>query len=1156
MDSDPIEDTPAKRRRVEEDSEDEYGAHPFDDATATLLLDRPSPPAELTSPADFSSPLAPAHLTQPTQILHATSPTSNNKLSQILVPGTSPQQHPSVQRPTVSSSSPAPRLPPAIAPPGTNFRPPIYLSSVPAILSDSEEDHLMKSDSGDELGRSNADIEPTVFRTGPSQAIEDSQAAIRRFMSQYEYKAPNPRKRPADDFVSAYANASRPPARPVKQHAPSRAQPVEADIDPYEVIGDYNVINKINELKDVFPQFTYKTVWEAFLAKNRNKNDTLQYLAELADKETSRKNSVSIDLTQSDDGIGVASVRKPIPQPKPTSKRQLQGQHATLINKYSHSSRQLREVEEEDEEPVKRRRLVRGRRYSSPKLSQPQLPSSPPREVWAEPASITIDSGSDDSDVGKADDVGTLSREARLLKLVNTSTALDLMDIANCSKQDAELIITKRPFKSLKKVRRVKESEDSDAPKKGKGGSNKRGVGDRFVDVALGVLKGFEAVDRLVAECQTLGNAIKREMRTWGLKTSEPTEEITLGNLDDASSDSVSKNDSGVGTPRSSPQPERHSKNRAKSRFLQQPANMSSMLILKDYQIVGLNWLNLLWSKDISGILADEMGLGKTCQVISFLSHLLEIGKKGPHLVVCPSSTLENWARELNRFSPELKIEIFHGSKQERDDLAHHLINELKTGKDISSDPPFNVIVTTYEIARKKGSDHAFLRRLGFQTAIFDEGHMLKNSGTDRYRMLMNIPAQWRLLMTGTPLQNNLQELVSVLAFMMPDLFADCEHDLSQIFKHKAKASDEDHAALLSKERITRARSIMAPFVLRRRKEQVLKDLPTKHTRIEYCNMTPTQKELYDEYATEHQRLLAARAAGEKIDTGVSYLMLRRQAAIHPLLFRRHFDDKVIEKMASKVPKKGKYKGWSDLKTKEWWEWYSDFQLHQHCEQYPELSRFDQLKGDEWMDSGKVQKLLEILKKHGAKGDRTLVFSQFTTVLDILEAVFESAKITFSRIDGAVSVAERQDLIDQFAEDETIQVFMLSTKAGGTGINLACANKVVIFDSSFNPHDDIQAENRAHRIGQKREVEVVRLITKGTIEEQIHALGNSKLLLDERVSGEDETGDKVTKKAQKMIEDMLLKKQEDDVVIEEGAKGDLKDLFADGLRNAGVEIFS
>jgi SWI/SNF-related matrix-associated actin-dependent regulator 1 of chromatin subfamily A len=173
----------------------------------------------------------------------------------------------------------------------------------------------------------------------------------------------------------------------------------------------------------------------------------------------------------------------------------------------------------------------------------------------------------------------------------------------------------------------------------------------------------------------------------------------------------------------------------------------------------------------------------------------------------------------------------------------------------------------------------------------------------------------------------------------------------------------------------------------------------------------------------------------------------------------------------------------------------TDFELHSFCEKYPtSMSQFA-LEDEEWMDSGKVTKLCELLIKFKADGDRVLVFSQFTMVMNILEAVMETLGMRFFRLDGQTKIDERQDMIDQFYEEEDITVFLLSTKAGGAGINLACANKVIIFDSSFNPQEDIQAENRAHRVGQKREVEVIRLVTRGTIEEQIHALGETKLAL-------------------------------------------------------------
>jgi len=1145
MESDPIEDSPAKRHNANVDSDDEYGSSVFDEGTATLLLQRQSPPApDVTSP-DFSSP-APPRFTQPTQLLDAT-PLASSKISRILIPGTSPLSAP---QPVVSRSPLPVRLPPPIAPPGTNFRPPVFQPTVmPSqntqsnIFSDSEEDHLAKDDSDDELGHPRADIPPTIFRTGASQVGEDSLAAFRLTTSQFHYDPSISRKRPADDSISAYAGGRGEHSRPTKQHAPSRARPVELEeMDLDDEILDWTLRKRIEDLKGVFPQFSTRKVWEVFLAKRQNYNDALEHLSNLTENEDSAKQSSAIDLTQSDDEISIASHEKRSFQAKQAVKRRLEKPNKSLIDKYSHLNRKKTDVDVNEEPEKPKRRLIKGRRNRTPEQSSPA-----PREASEAPEPITID-----SEASASDDVGydAASLDQKLLELINTCAEQEFMDIANCSEQHARIILSKRPFKSLRAVRAVTDGEGQSVRTKGRGGATrKRPLGERLVDVSLEVLSGLEAVDRLVAECQSLGVSIKKEMKTWGLKESQSSDELTLASLDDTSSDVGFKNDSGVGTPRSSPPPQSSAKARSKSKLLQQPTNMSAAVTLKDYQLVGLNWLHLLWSKGISGILADEMGLGKTCQVISFLSHLLEIGVKGPHLVVCPSSTLENWVREFHRFAPELAVEVFHGSKDEREELA------LALTEDIHS---VNVVVTTYDIARKKGSDHYFLRKLKLQTAIFDEGHMLKNSNTERYRMLMNIPARWRLLMTGTPLQNNLQELVSVLAFMMPDLFSECQEDLLYIFKHKAKASDEDHAALLSKQRISRARSMMAPFVLRRRKEQVLQDLPAKHTRIEYCDMTPVQKEIYDEYAEEHQRLLALRAAGEKTDVVNNHLMLRRQAAIHPLLFRRHFDDATVEKMASRIPKKGKYKGWSEIKTKEWFEWYSDFQLHELCEQYPELRRLDKLKGEECMDSGKAQKLVEILKKHATNGDRTLLFSQFTTVLDILEVVLANINVTFSRIDGAVNVAERQDLIDQFAHDESIQVFMLSTKAGGTGINLACANKVVIFDSSFNPHDDIQAENRAHRIGQKREVEIIRLITRGTIEEQIHALGNSKLLLDLRVSADDETGEKANKKAQKMVEHMLLEKTEDNEAHEvaSAATGDLKDLFAQGLRTAGVEVFS
>jgi SWI/SNF-related matrix-associated actin-dependent regulator 1 of chromatin subfamily A len=223
----------------------------------------------------------------------------------------------------------------------------------------------------------------------------------------------------------------------------------------------------------------------------------------------------------------------------------------------------------------------------------------------------------------------------------------------------------------------------------------------------------------------------------------------------------------------------------------------------------------------------------------------------------------------------------------------------------------------------------------------------------------------------------------------------------------------------------------------------------------------------------------------------------------------------------------------------------SDFWLHQWCLDYSCISSFD-IPDLAWMDSGKAESMVKLVKSYKENGDRVLIFSQFALVLDILESVLNSSLIHFTRIDGSTKIDERQSLIDTFRDDESITAFLLTTKAGGTGINLMYANKVIIFDGSFNPQDDRQAENRAHRVGQTRDVEVVRLVTRGTVEEQILALGQSKLLLDGRVAGDAEDGGKAEEAGEKAVAKMLLEgtgmTSSDDVKAEDKeTKDDVKD---------------
>lgn len=432
----------------------------------------------------------------------------------------------------------------------------------------------------------------------------------------------------------------------------------------------------------------------------------------------------------------------------------------------------------------------------------------------------------------------------------------------------------------------------------------------------------------------------------------------------------------------------------------------------------------------------------------------------------------------------------------------------------------------------------------------------MKNRNTQRYAGLMKIPANFRLLLTGTPLQNNLLELASILSFMLPDVFLSVEEQLGVIFKHKAKTSDTDHAALLSAQRIARAKSMLTPFVLRRKKHQVLKHMPPKICRVEYCNLYDGQADVYNGHLNKAKDLAKLKASGGKAlkSDENNPMMQLRKAAIHPMLFRRHFTDDKLEKMVDILKKREPEEfppSQARDKILQEMQGLSDHYLHRWCRLYPSIRSFD-VKEGVWMNSGKVEKLVELLKRYKENGDRVLIFSQFTLVLDILEEVLNTTQVAFIRFDGGTKVSERQPLIDQFRDEEDITAFLLTTKAGGTGINLMYANKVIIFDGSFNPQDDVQAENRAHRVGQKRDVEVVRLVTKGTIEEQIYALGQSKLALDTKVAGEE-----VEASGKELVLKMLLeaeeKKKDDETKtgIEDGGETEVpKRKESEGIRQA------
>uniref|UniRef100_A0A8B9HIJ6 SWI/SNF-related matrix-associated actin-dependent regulator of chromatin subfamily A containing DEAD/H box 1 n=1 Tax=Astyanax mexicanus TaxID=7994 RepID=A0A8B9HIJ6_ASTMX len=479
------------------------------------------------------------------------------------------------------------------------------------------------------------------------------------------------------------------------------------------------------------------------------------------------------------------------------------------------------------------------------------------------------------------------------------------------------------------------------------------------------------------------------------------------------------------------------------------------------YQLIGLKWLILLHQHNLSGILADEMGLGKTIQAISFLAYLLQKGNKGPHLITVPSSTL---GKEIN-------------------DLTLH---DILNGR-----VDFNVIVSTYNLTIGNENDRSLFRKLKLNYAVFDEGHMLKNMNSLRYRHLMSINAEHRLLLTGTPLQNNLLELISLLNFIMPSMFSSSTSQISKMFS--TKSSEEESS--FHKERIAQAKLIMKPFILRRVKSEVLKQLPAKFEKIEMCPMSDAQQQLYEE--------LWKRAKSNRDLCNV--MMQLRKMSNHPLLHRQYYTTEKLAAMSQAMLKEPTHFDANPALIQEDMEVMSDFELHNLCKEFSSISSY-QLDKKLLLDSGKFSLLTRLLAELKEKGDRVVLFSQFTMVLDIVEVLMEHLGHEYVRLDGSIPMAERIGLIDKYNTDPEVFVFLLSTRAGGQGINLASANTVIIHDIDCNPFNDKQAEDRCHRMGQTRSVQVIKLVSKDTIEACMLRVGQEKLKLEQDMTTEDDEG--------------------------------------------------
>ncbi|KAM9142338.1 SWI/SNF-related matrix-associated actin-dependent regulator of chromatin subfamily A containing DEAD/H box 1 isoform 1-T2 [Pangshura tecta] len=521
---------------------------------------------------------------------------------------------------------------------------------------------------------------------------------------------------------------------------------------------------------------------------------------------------------------------------------------------------------------------------------------------------------------------------------------------------------------------------------------------------------------------------------------------------------------------------------------IEQPSILNQSMELKPYQKIGLNWLALLHKHGLNGILADEMGLGKTIQAIAFLAYLYQEGDKGPHLIVVPASTLDNWIREVNLWCPALDVLFYYGSQEDRKQLRIDINNKVVN---------FNVIVTTYNSAISSADDRSLFRRLKLNYAIFDEGHMLKNMGSVRYQHLMTINAKNRLLLTGTPVQNNLLELMSLLNFVMPHMFSGSTSEIRRMFSSKTKAAEEH--SIYEKERIAHAKQIIKPFILRRIKDEVLKQLPPKKDLIELCDMSEKQEQLYYDLFNKLKKSIDSQ---EKNSEMGNVMMQLRKMANHPLLHRQYYTADKLKMMSVLMLKEPTHCDANPDLIFEDMSVMTDFELHLLCKQYASVSDF-KLEMDTILDSGKFRTLERILSVLKEKGDRVVLFSQFTMMLDILEVLLKQQQHRYIRLDGKTQISERIHLIDEFNTDMGIFVFLLSTKAGGLGINLTSANIVILHDIDCNPYNDKQAEDRCHRVGQTREVQVIKLISKGTIEESMLKISQQKLKLEQDMTAVD-----------------------------------------------------
>lgn len=451
---------------------------------------------------------------------------------------------------------------------------------------------------------------------------------------------------------------------------------------------------------------------------------------------------------------------------------------------------------------------------------------------------------------------------------------------------------------------------------------------------------------------------------------------------------------------------------------------------MRDYQLAGLNWLVYLYKNNINGILADEMGLGKTIQTISLLGYIKHHENQSePNIIVCPKSILQNWLDELSKWCPSIKTTFLIGTKMER---KSHIKNFLKSQN-------WDVLITTYEVCRM---EKAYISSVKWSYVVVDEGHKLKNVNTQVSQVMNSLESKHRLILTGTPINNNLEELWVLLNFLLPDIFKRVDYLHAWI---------NTNNFISDKNKISQLKDILEPFMLRRIKIDVEKSLlPKKELQI-VVSLSKMQKELMNNIINRNLTMFTG--AGKLTYARLANIFVQlRKGVNHPYLFPGIEPEPFT----------------------------TDYHLVASC--------------------GKMKVLDKLLHRLKERGSRVLIFSQFVIMCDIIVDYLEWRNYDYCYMHGNTSKESRDSQIAEFNREGSPKfVFVLTTRTGGLGINLNTADAVIIYDCDWNPQADNQAIDRAHRIGQKKQVCVFRLITENTVEERMEEISKMKMKLGDCV---------------------------------------------------------